>query len=166
MLRLRPALGVDASVIFHDRFVSKVELAEFLGAADIYVTPYLNPEQITSGTLAYAVGAGKAVMSTRTLRRGAARRGPRGAGAVARPGRDRRARGQRAARTTRAECRRWSARAAASVSGCAGPWRGPTSTASSRRPRNYALRRSRTRVSGGTLPPLPAAGTNLSHLAR
>ena len=57
-------LGVDASMIFHDRFVSQAELAEFLSAADIYVTPYLNPEQSTSGTLAYAVGAGKAVIST------------------------------------------------------------------------------------------------------
>ena len=57
-------LGVDSSVIFHDRFVSQDELTKFLGAADIYVTPYLNPEQSTSGTLAYAVGAGKAVIST------------------------------------------------------------------------------------------------------
>ena len=57
-------LGVDASVIFHNRFVSQAELSEFLAAADIYITPYLNPEQITSGTLAYAVGAGKAVIST------------------------------------------------------------------------------------------------------
>lgn len=57
-------LGVDGSVIFHDRFVSQAELSEFLAAADIYITPYLNPEQITSGTLAYALGAGKAVIST------------------------------------------------------------------------------------------------------
>lgn len=57
-------LGVDASMIFHNRFVSQAELGEFLTAADIYVTPYLNPEQSTSGTLAYAVGAGKAVVST------------------------------------------------------------------------------------------------------
>ena len=57
-------LGVDASMIFHNRFVSHDELAEFLAAADIYVTPYLKPEQITSGTLAYAVGSGKAVIST------------------------------------------------------------------------------------------------------
>jgi len=57
-------LGVDSSVIFHDRFVSQGELTEFLSAADIYVTPSLNPEQSTSGTLAYAVGAGKAVIST------------------------------------------------------------------------------------------------------
>jgi glycosyltransferase involved in cell wall biosynthesis len=57
-------LGVDSSIIFHNRFVSQSELTEFLSAADIYVTPYLKPEQITSGTLAYAVGSGKAVIST------------------------------------------------------------------------------------------------------
>jgi glycosyltransferase involved in cell wall biosynthesis len=58
------ALGVDSSMIFHNRFVSDEELAEFLSAADIYITPYLKAEQITSGTLAYAVGSGKAVIST------------------------------------------------------------------------------------------------------
>jgi glycosyltransferase involved in cell wall biosynthesis len=57
-------LGVASHMIFHDRFVSQGELAEFMSAADIYVTPYLKPEQITSGTLAYAVGSGKAVVST------------------------------------------------------------------------------------------------------
>ena len=57
-------LGVDSSMIFHNRFVSDEELAEFLSAADVYVTPYLKPEQITSGTLAYAVGSGKPVIST------------------------------------------------------------------------------------------------------
>jgi glycosyltransferase involved in cell wall biosynthesis len=57
-------LGVNGNVIFHNRFVSPAELSKFLAAADIYVTPYLNPEQITSGTLAYALGAGKAVIST------------------------------------------------------------------------------------------------------
>jgi glycosyltransferase involved in cell wall biosynthesis len=57
-------LGVEASVIFHDRFVSDVELTEFLSIADIYVTPYLNMAQSTSGTLAYAVGAGRVVIST------------------------------------------------------------------------------------------------------
>ena len=57
-------LGVDANVIFHNRFVSHEELVEFLGAADLYVTPYLKEEQSTSGTLAYAVGCGKAVIST------------------------------------------------------------------------------------------------------
>jgi glycosyltransferase involved in cell wall biosynthesis len=57
-------LGVDANIVFHDRFVTQNELNEFLAAADVYVTPYLNPEQATSGTLAYAVGAGKPVIST------------------------------------------------------------------------------------------------------
>jgi glycosyltransferase involved in cell wall biosynthesis len=57
-------LGVAGNVIFHNRFVSQAELVEFLSAADIYVTPYLKVEQITSGTLAYAVGSGKAVIST------------------------------------------------------------------------------------------------------
>jgi glycosyltransferase involved in cell wall biosynthesis len=57
-------IGVDAHIVFHDRFVSQEELAGFLSAADIYVTPYLSGAQITSGTLAYAVGSGKAVIST------------------------------------------------------------------------------------------------------
>lgn len=57
-------LGVDDHLIFHNRFVSLEELCEFLGATDIYVTPYLNKEQIVSGTLAYAMGAGKATVST------------------------------------------------------------------------------------------------------
>jgi glycosyltransferase involved in cell wall biosynthesis len=57
-------LGVDGNIIFHNRFVSRGELSDFLHAADIYVTPYLKTEQITSGTLAYAVGSGKAVIST------------------------------------------------------------------------------------------------------
>ena len=57
-------LGVESSVIFHNRFVGHGELVKFLAAADIYVTPYLKPEQSTSGTLAYAVGSGKAVIST------------------------------------------------------------------------------------------------------
>jgi glycosyltransferase involved in cell wall biosynthesis len=57
-------LGVEEHLIFHNRFVSLEELCEFLGAADIYVTPYLNRQQIVSGTLAYALGAGKATIST------------------------------------------------------------------------------------------------------
>lgn len=57
-------LGVDANIVFHDRFVAQAELSEFLAAADIYITPYVKAEQATSGTLAYALGAGKAVIST------------------------------------------------------------------------------------------------------
>ncbi len=56
--------GVGEQVVFHNKFVSLEELKEYIGAADIYVTPYLNPAQITSGTLAYTFGAGKAVVST------------------------------------------------------------------------------------------------------
>jgi glycosyltransferase involved in cell wall biosynthesis len=56
--------GVEANVIFYNRFVSAEELIQFISAADIYITPYLDEAQITSGTLAYTVGAGKAVIST------------------------------------------------------------------------------------------------------
>ncbi|OEU52547.1 MAG: glycosyl transferase family 1, partial [Desulfobacterales bacterium S3730MH5] len=57
-------LHMESHVIFHNRFVDFKELCEFIGAADIYVTPYLNKEQIVSGSLAYALGAGKAAIST------------------------------------------------------------------------------------------------------
>ncbi len=57
-------IGVESSVIFHNRFVSPAEMVEFIGAADIYVTPYRHEEQVVSGTLAYALGAGKAIIST------------------------------------------------------------------------------------------------------
>jgi len=57
-------LGLSENVIFQNRFVEIKELCEFLGAADIYITPYLNEAQIVSGTLAYAMGAGKAIIST------------------------------------------------------------------------------------------------------
>ncbi len=62
--RLVSDLNLDENVIFYNRFVELTELLRFIEAADIYVTPYLNEAQITSGTLAYAVGAGKAVIST------------------------------------------------------------------------------------------------------
>ncbi len=57
-------LGVENNVIFHNRFVSPEEMLEFIGSADIYITPYKNEAQVVSGTLAYALGAGKAVIST------------------------------------------------------------------------------------------------------
>jgi glycosyltransferase involved in cell wall biosynthesis len=62
--RLAEDRGVSSNVIFYNRFVTQEELKDFIGAADIYITPYLNESQITSGTLAYAFGAGKAVIST------------------------------------------------------------------------------------------------------
>jgi glycosyltransferase involved in cell wall biosynthesis len=57
-------LGLEENVLFLDQFVNLKDLKEFIGAADIYITPYLGREQIVSGTLAYTVGAGKAVIST------------------------------------------------------------------------------------------------------
>lgn len=57
-------LKLQDNVIFINRYTKIKELKEFLGASDIYITPYCNKEQISSGTLAYAVGAGKAVVST------------------------------------------------------------------------------------------------------
>ncbi len=62
--RLARDLGIKENVIFYNRFVELTELTEFIRAADVYVTPYLNPAQITSGTLAYSFGCGKAIVST------------------------------------------------------------------------------------------------------
>ncbi|MCK5473119.1 MAG: glycosyltransferase family 4 protein [Planctomycetes bacterium] len=62
--RMVNELGLQDNVIFHNRFVGGSELHNFLCAADIYVTSYLNKEQLTSGTLSFAVGTGKAVVST------------------------------------------------------------------------------------------------------
>jgi glycosyltransferase involved in cell wall biosynthesis len=61
---LAKEVGVESSVIFHNRFVSPEEMVEFIGAADIYITPYRHEAQVVSGTLAYALGAGKAIIST------------------------------------------------------------------------------------------------------
>lgn len=55
---------IEKNIIFYNRFVELENLKEFIGAADLYITPYLNEAQITSGTLAYTFGAGKAVIST------------------------------------------------------------------------------------------------------
>ena len=57
-------LGVEREVIFHNRFVSPGEMATLVGSADIYITPYCHEAQAVSGTLAYAMGAGKAIIST------------------------------------------------------------------------------------------------------
>jgi glycosyltransferase involved in cell wall biosynthesis len=57
-------LGMENHVIFMNQYVTELELMSYLKAADIYVTPYLNKAQITSGTLSYAIGGGCAVVST------------------------------------------------------------------------------------------------------
>jgi len=64
LVRLAKDLGVQKHVVFFNRFVELEELMRFIGAADIYLTPYLTQAQITSGTLAYAFGNGNAVVST------------------------------------------------------------------------------------------------------
>src|SRR6202045_400366 len=61
---LAKELGAEPQVTFPDRFVSPEEMAEFIGAADIYITPYRHEAQVVSGTLAFALGAGKAIIST------------------------------------------------------------------------------------------------------
>jgi len=61
---LAKQVGVESQVIFHNRFVAPEEMVEFIGAADIYITPYRHEAQVVSGTLAYALGAGKAIIST------------------------------------------------------------------------------------------------------
>jgi len=62
--RLCDELDISRNVIFHNRFVSPEELKELLVLADIYITPYLEEAQVTSGTLAYSFGVGNAVIST------------------------------------------------------------------------------------------------------
>ena len=58
------ANGLSDNVRLVDKYLEFDELIDYLSASDIYLTPYLNPVQIVSGTLAYAVGCGKAVVST------------------------------------------------------------------------------------------------------
>ncbi len=57
-------LGIENNVVFHDKFVEKEELCNYILASDIYASPYLSREQIVSGTLTYAIGMGKAIVST------------------------------------------------------------------------------------------------------
>jgi glycosyltransferase involved in cell wall biosynthesis len=63
MTRVRD-LGIEEHVDFFNRFAGQAELLNFISACDVYVTPYLNETQMTSGTLAYSFGLGKAVVST------------------------------------------------------------------------------------------------------
>ncbi|KKH95717.1 glycosyl transferase [Methanosarcina sp. 1.H.T.1A.1] len=57
-------LGLENNVMFHDKFVEKEELCNYILASDIYASPYLSREQIVSGALTYAIGMGKAIVST------------------------------------------------------------------------------------------------------
>lgn len=59
------ARGLQDHLLFVDEYLSQEKIRDYLVASDIYVTPYLDPNQITSGTLSYALGAGKAIVSTR-----------------------------------------------------------------------------------------------------
>ena len=63
MARVRE-LGIEDHVVFFNQFVEQSTLLEFISMCDVYVTPYLNEAQMTSGTLAYSFGLGKAVVST------------------------------------------------------------------------------------------------------
>ena len=64
LLQMARNLGVSGHVKFVDRFLSKPELYNYLQATDVYITPYPSPNQVSSGTLSYALAAGKAVVST------------------------------------------------------------------------------------------------------
>jgi glycosyltransferase involved in cell wall biosynthesis len=61
---LAKKLGVEQQVLFVNRFVTHEEMASLVGSADVYITPYCHEAQAVSGTLAYAMGAGKAIIST------------------------------------------------------------------------------------------------------
>lgn len=64
LMRLVKTLNLDNNVVFLNEFIDEQDLFKYLYASDIYITPYLNEAQITSGTLSYAVGVGTAVIST------------------------------------------------------------------------------------------------------
>ena len=64
LIKLVDQLGLKNHVGFHNRFLTKRELIRYLHATDIYITPYIGANQISSGTLVYALGAGRAVVST------------------------------------------------------------------------------------------------------
>ena len=64
LMRLVKSLHLEKHVIFLNEFIDEQDLFKYLSASDIYITPYLNEAQITSGTLSYAVGVGSAVIST------------------------------------------------------------------------------------------------------
>lgn len=64
LLALARSRGLAENVVFVDQFLEQHQIVNYLSACDVYVTPYLDPNQITSGTLAYALGAGRAIVST------------------------------------------------------------------------------------------------------
>lgn len=64
LLQLVHDLKLEKHVRFNNKFLAQNEVVQYLKATDIYITPYLNRNQITSGTLAYALGAGRAIIST------------------------------------------------------------------------------------------------------
>ncbi len=64
LMRRAKELGVNHHVKFLNRFLSKPELYNYLQATDVYITPYVSPNQVSSGTLSYALAVGKAVVST------------------------------------------------------------------------------------------------------
>ena len=64
LLELVDKLGMQKHILFNNRYLTLEELVNYLCATDIYITPYINKDQITSGTLAYALGCGKAIIST------------------------------------------------------------------------------------------------------
>jgi glycosyltransferase involved in cell wall biosynthesis len=64
LMKLVEELHLEKHVRFHNRFLSKRELIKYLQATDVYLTPYISPNQISSGTLVYALGTGRAVIAT------------------------------------------------------------------------------------------------------
>src|SRR4029079_4128540 len=78
LLSLVDELNLSDHVLFVNQYLEQKDVIEYLLATDVYVTPYLEPNQITSGTLSYALGAGKAVFSTRSLHAQEARAKDRG----------------------------------------------------------------------------------------
>lgn len=67
LLQIVSDLGIEDNVRFNNKYLTIEELIQYLSATDIYVTPYINRDQIVSGTLAYALGCGKAIVSTKYL---------------------------------------------------------------------------------------------------
>ncbi|MHA2379437.1 MAG: glycosyltransferase family 4 protein [Candidatus Thorarchaeota archaeon] len=64
LVSLVKKLKLEKNVRFHNRFLTKDELIQYLQATDVYICPYVNVEQLSSGTVTYALGAGRAIVST------------------------------------------------------------------------------------------------------